>query len=144
MLKERFEKAKNHVKENKVTYLVVGSGVTLAIITLVIMRDTTSRHISRGIPVAAQGGIPVLGKSVAIQNNILGKNNVLNSVSYISADRKGPPSWVVRCKETGAIFTSQKSAANNMYLPANEISRHLNGVLDNVRGYHFERICMAA
>ncbi len=69
---------------------------------------------------------------------------MLNSVSFILSNRQGPPSWVVRCKETGDIFASQNSAANGMNLPANEISKHLNGVMDTVRGFTFERICMAA
>lgn len=65
-------------------------------------------------------------------------------VSVISADRSGPPSWVVRCKETGDVFSSQKSAALVMDLSQSELSKHLNGMMDHVRGYHFDRICMAA
>ena len=97
------------------------------------MRGIASRHISGGISVTAQGGISVLGKNV-----------VMDNVSYISSNRKGSPSWVVRCIETDVIFTSQKAAAKAMELSQAEVSKHLNGMMDNVRGYHFERICMAA
>jgi hypothetical protein len=97
------------------------------------MREVNSQHISRCIAVTAQGGIAVLGKRVE-----------MNNVSYISSNRPGPPSWVVRCLETNTIFTSQAQAALEMELLAYEISRHLNGLRDDVRGFHFERICMAA
>ena len=124
------------------------------------MRGRNSQHISRGIPVAAKRGIPVLAdRSVGEQTSkhisgaigvtagrdiVVTKRSVLNNVFYISSRRKGGPSWVIRCIETGDIFRSQLNAANEMNLPASEISRHLNGIIENVRGYHFERICMAA
>src|SRR5436190_145003 len=128
----QFERVQNHVKRHQFVY-GVGAGVIFAGITYCIMRGVASQPISRGISVTAERGISVLGKKVVMKN-----------VSYISADRQGPPSWVVRCKETGSIFSSQNSAAIEMGLPKAELSHHLNGTMDNVRGYHFERICMAA
>jgi hypothetical protein len=77
-------------------------------------------------------------------NVIAGHNNILNQVSYIDSLRQGPPSWVVRCLETGEVFTSQKAAAKAMGISASHLSRHLHGNLAVVRGYTFERICMAA
>jgi hypothetical protein len=62
----------------------------------------------------------------------------------IEANRQGPPSWVVRCKETSDIFMSQKAAAKEMGLSASHLSDHLSGGMDHVRGFTFERICMAA
>lgn len=121
-----------HVKKHKTEY-IFGATVVIAGITYIIMRDVISQPISRGISVTADRGISVVGKRV-----------VMNNVSYISANRQGSPSWVVRCLETGAIFPSQRSAAFEMILPESEISKQLNGVMDNVRGFHFERICMAA
>jgi len=136
---ERIEKVKAHVERHKVAYAcgataVVGIGIG-AIITCLIMRDG---HIGGTIGTPAQSTIGVLGKSVKI------KDSTLNTVSYISADRTGPPSWVVRCLETGDVFTSQKAAATAMGLAADHLSNHLNGLRENVGGYHFERICMAA
>ena len=64
------------------------------------MRDVAKQPISRGIPVTADRGIAVIGKKVS-----------LNNVSYISSDRQGPPSWVIRCLETGEIFMSLKVLA---------------------------------
>lgn len=129
------EKVKQHFKKYKVAYSCGVTAVVVAGITWLIMRD---EHIRGAIGVPAQGAIGVLGKNVMI------KDSTLNTVSYIFADRQGPPSWVVRCIETGGIFTSQKAAALEMGLMASRISEHLNGVRDHVNGYTFERICMAA
>jgi len=78
------------------------------------------------------------------QSIAAGKNVMMYKVNYITADRQGPPSWVVRCKETGDVFTSQRSAALNMELPQNLLSEHLNGRRPDVAGNHFERLCLAA
>ena len=152
---------KDHLKRNKAAYIT--GGVSFAVITYLIMRGrhavvgnaasdgpdmatvrSLSKHIGRGIPVTASRGIPVTGENASINNFVSGKNNVLSAISYISANRQGPPSWVVRCIETGNIFTSQNAASIEMDIPANELSRHLTGVLEDVRGFHFERVCMAA
>lgn len=129
----RIEIVQHHFKEHKKFYIGVGAGIALAGITAPIVRGVFHLPISRGISVTADRSIAVVGKKV-----------VMNNVSCISANRQGPPSWVVRCKETGAIFTSQRSAAMEMGLHQDELSSHLNGRRDHVRGNHFERICMAA
>lgn len=127
------QKIKDHVKENLALYSVLGVTI-VAGITYYVMRDNVSQPIDRGNAVVAKRGIAVLGKKV-----------VLNNVSYISADRQGPPSWVIRCKETGDIFTSQLAAAKEMGLSAADVSQHLNGRKDHAGdGFTFERICMAA
>jgi hypothetical protein len=123
-----------HVEQHKVAYSIT-AGIVIAGFTMLIMRSiASSQRIDRGISVVAERGISVLADRSVVTNN----------VSIISSRRQGPPSWVVRCKETGNIFTSQLNAANEMNLPTNEISKHLNGRMDQVRGYTFERICLSA
>jgi hypothetical protein len=139
-----FDKVKTHVKDNIDLYVVFSAGVGVAGITYLIMRGAASLPIRDAIGVPAQGAIGVLGERAVSQNIVSGKNNVLHSVSYFSADRQGPPSWVVRCLETGNIFTSQKSAAAEMGLSAAHLSEHLNGIREHVSGNTFERICLAA
>lgn len=124
---------RTHIQEHKRDYVIGAGGAAVAGFTCLLMRGTASRSINCGTSVVADRGISVVGKKV-----------VMSNVSYISADRQGPPSWVVRCKQTGDVFTSQRSAAFEMDLPQAELSKHLNGVMDNVRGYNFERLCLAA
>lgn len=134
MIKDKFQSVKSHIREHKVVYCSVGSSIIVAGITVLIMRGVASQHIDRGISVVAERGISVFADRSVVTNN----------VSLISSRRQGAPSWVVRCIETGQTFMSQLAAAEGMNLPASEISKHLNGVMDNVRGFTFERICMAA
>lgn len=145
---ENVEKFKEHVKKYKEAYIT--AGVSLAVITCLIVRSRSDFSISRGISVAAKRGPAVPEKTSvnALEVNrgglVLGNIYALNNVSFISSNRQGPPSWVVRCLETGGIFASQNSAAIEMELSSSELSKHLNGVLDNVQGFRFERVCMAA
>lgn len=143
-IKEKYQAVKDHVGRKKQIYIYIGGGAAIAGITVVIMRSIASQHISPVIHGTASSVDHGTGASVAIQNTISGKNNVLNSVSYISANRTGPPSWVVRCLENNLVETSQHAMALAMNIPESDLSRHLNGILEHVNGYHFERICMAA
>jgi hypothetical protein len=127
------ETTKKHLQDNKKFYIGLGIGICIAGITYAIMRDRSLLSI-RGATIA-----PAKGATI-----VLGKNNTLNSVSYISSHRQGPPSWVVRCLETRETFPSQKDAAMAMGISPSVLSSHLNGFRDHVDGLHFERICMAA
>ena len=132
-MKERIRKIKEHIEDNMEIYISGGMTIILAGITVLIVRDVKSQYISPGIAGTASRGIAVTGKSV-----------VMNNVSFISSNRQGPPSWVVRCLETGAIFASQHAASIAMNLVESDLSQQLNGHKEHVGGYHFERICMAA
>ena len=130
----KIDKIKTHLKEHKKFYVGLGVGVGIAGITCYIMRDfSRSQRIDRGIAVVANRGISVVADRSVVTNN----------VSFISSRHQGPPSWIVRCVETNEVFLSQRSAAENMRLAQAEISQHLNGKMNHVRGYTFERICMA-
>lgn len=128
------KRIKTHIKKHKVVYSFASGGIVFAGITGIIMRGVASRHISGGISVAANRGISVVADRSVVTSN----------VSFISSRRKGSPSWVIRCLENGLIYSSQRKAALAMGLSESEISKQLNGLTENVRGYRFERICMAA
>ena len=132
-MNERIQKVKQHLSDYKTVY-IVGGCVVIAGITYPIMRGVASQRIDRGISVVADRGISVIADRSVVTNN----------VSLISSRRQGAPSWVVRCKETGDIFSSQREAADAMSISQSELSKHLNGVMEHVRGNTFERICIAA
>jgi hypothetical protein len=137
-----FEGITNHVKRHKVAYSF-GAGVAVAGLTCLIMRGVYSQHIRGAVGVPAQGAVGVLGVS-DVNIHPLSFFSKQNVVTVIEANRQGPPSWVVRCKETLDIFPSQKAAAKEMGLSASHLSDHLSGGMDHVNGFTFERICMAA
>jgi hypothetical protein len=133
-LETKLSKVKTHFRENKKVYLAGAGGAAFAGITCLIMRRVPLQSINRDTVVIAGRDAVVARKKIVMKN-----------VSYISSDRQGPPSWVVRCKETNDIFSSQRSAALEMGLSPAQLSQHLNGTRhSDVGGYTFERICMAA
>lgn len=128
------ERIKKHISDHKQMYIGVGAGagLVLAGITCVKMRGCSPwiQHSSNVL--------------VQHSSNVLGKTEILNNVSYFSADRQGPPSWVVRCIETGEIWASQAKAATDLDIHPANLSKHLRGSQPDVNGLTFERICMAA
>ena len=120
---------KEHIKKHQTAYACLSTGIIVAVFTSFVLRNNTPKIIK------------VDAGNDAV---VMGANSVLNQVSYITAERQGPPSWVVRCLETNQIFTSQNAASETMELDRSTLSRHLNGMIEHVNGYHFERICMAA
>lgn len=126
-------KITEHLRKHKWKYILGVSVIASAGITTLIMRRCFIPYIENSDCIFAQNSV-----------NILGKNVVTNNVSYISSNRQGPPSWVVRCLETDQVFTSQNAAAKSMGISIKDLSQHLNGLHEHANGYHFERICMAA
>lgn len=123
---------KAHVRRHKVAYSF-GTGVIFAGITFCIMRSVTSQPISSSVTGTTGSSVTGTGKKVVISN-----------ISFISSNRQGSPSWVVRCLETGDIFSSQFAAAKEMGITQTNLSKHLNGLQETAQGFHFERICLAA
>lgn len=125
---------KERIRKHKTVILCVLTGVGVAGFTMHVMRSVASKNISVGFADTANGSNIV----------VVGRNSSMNNVSLIASNRKGSPSWVIRCLETDEVFTSQRKAALTMGLHQNELSQHLNGAREQVNGNHFERICMAA
>lgn len=88
-----------------------------------------------------ESAVSIFSPHLAINNS---PNTVLNLKQVINSNRKGAPSWVVRCVETGQIYTSQRAAALSTGIAESDISRHLNGLRELSENLHFERICLAA
>ena len=121
-------KIKDHFQKYSFLY-----GIGIASFTYLIMRERNAGVLS--VPDGSDG--------ITIRP-LTFLSNRTNVVTVISRGTQGPPSWVVRCKETGEIFVSQIEAARSMNIPPSILSSHLNGKFDDALGHHFERICMAA
>ena len=120
-----FDKVKEHVGRHKVAYtagaMVVVSGASFY--------------------VGARVGSPI---AFTQKGTIVGINNKLYQTVVVLVNRQGPPSWMIRCVETGEEFLSQRSAAFTHNLTERELSRHLNGMLESVGGKHYIRTGLAA
>ena len=133
------EDIRSHFQKNKNAYIAGIVGFTFASITCLYMRGRYEALAPGGAY-----GPETADTLVTMRPLSLLSNRMTNVVTVIDSNRQGPPSWVVRCLETGNIFTSQNAAADAMGLSATNLSQHLNGVQDSVNGFTFERICMAA
>ena len=127
-----FDPIKAHIGRHKVAYSF-GTGVAIAGITCVIMRGRYAGVLR----------VPDGSERITIRPFTFLSNRT-NIITLIGRETQGPPSWVVRCKETGDIFISQLDAARTMNLSPSNLSSHLNGKYSDVSGFHFERICLAA
>ena len=126
------DEIKSHFEKYKAVY-ISGGILTIVGITCLVTKSASGPHVDREISQVAKNGIAVNAKNVVMRN-----------VSVIAANRQGPPSWVIRCVETGDIFASQGAAADAMNISRTAISQQLNGLREHAQDFHFERICMAA
>lgn len=124
------DRVKTHLEEYKQLYISIGISLSIAGITYLIVRNTSQCIKGANYGVLTQGA----------NYGVLGDNNIVNYVSYISSERKGPPSWIIKCLDTGEIFESQKEAAKALGISSSKLSEHLTGKRNNAQGYHFVRL----
>jgi len=115
---KRIESIKTHLRENKVVYFV-GLGCTTlgAVSTLAIM---TSPLVSNR------------------QIQVLTYKSMQKLEVYIEA--LGDPGNIIQDTTTGIIYASQGQAAKELGLSAPDISKHLSGQTDSVKGHIFTKL----
>ena len=118
-MKERIERAKKHLKDNKKIYLIGAGGLVVGVVV----------------------GFVSSGKAIQIVDsfNIKYKSPTTNTV-IAELVRRGHPGNLIRCVETGEVFASQQRAAEVLDVNPGNLSRHLNGKLASVNGKTFELI----
>ena len=121
-----FDKVKAHVGRHKVAY-TAGTVVVVAGVSFYI-------------------GVRLGSARISLDNSatLVGINSKLNHTVNVLVERPGPPSWMIRCIETGEEFLSQRSAAFAHGISPVDLSSHLNGYLENVNGKHYVRTGLAA
>lgn len=129
---DRFEKVKNHVKEHQTAYCCVATGIVVAGITAIIMRE---RHATllRGV----DGSEMITVRSLFFSFYSKESGNVVTTVHTGS---RGHPGFRVRNFEHNLNFDTQGAASRAFNIPESIMSSHLNGKFDDACGLHFERI----
>lgn len=122
------DKLKAHVKRHREAYIV--GIVCLAGITYLVMR---SRHT--GLTKVPDGHESVTVRPLSIFANQ--KNNI---VTVIEREGRGHPGYLIKCLETGEIFSSQAVAADAAGTSPWFMSGHINGRFPDVNGRHFDRV----
>ena len=124
------EKLKKHFRDNKKVYIAVG--ITAAVVGTGAYILYANHKASCGVAqqmvhdISAGGDVQIAGRDVV---------NVVEGLA-----KRGHAGNVVRCIETGEIFASQNRAASLFGGDSITMSQHLNGVLENFKGFHFERL----
>lgn len=112
-IKEKATRVKQHLKDNKTTYLV-GAGCLVA------------GYLLRKPSIVA----PVFNNAVTpVFNNMPVFNNTVNNGGYM---RK-----IVRCLETDQMWPSMKAAAEATGNHLTMMSRHCNGHVSDLNGLHY-------
>lgn len=114
------QKVKSHFKRNKGKYIVGG--------TCIVVGGTVGAYLgNRGIINIQLVNTGHVEQSLYIDKSI----NILS--------RRGHAGNIVRCVETGEVFASQNRACDLLGINRAELSNHLNGLKDDVKGLHFEK-----
>ena len=115
------QKVKGHFKKHKDKYIVGG------VCTVV--------GVGVGIYMGNKGMINI---QLVNTGRVTQVQNIDKSINVLT--RRGHAGNVVRCLETGEIFASQNRACDLLGLNRYDLSSHLNGVKDEVKGLTFEKV----
>ena len=138
---ETQDKIKNHFKRNAGAYVTLVGVCVLAGITTVIMRERSTR-VAEEFPLGVQRPPKNSHWEYSGSNffsNSFNKDS-FNVINVIEREGRGHPGYLTRCLETGLTYKTQAVAAREHGLSPTKMSNHLNGMLDHVGGYHFDRI----
>ena len=115
------QKVKGHFKKHKVKYIV--GGVCL---------------VAGGTIGVYLGNKGIINVQLVNTGEVTQVQNIDKSINILS--RRGHAGDVIRCLETGETFASQKRAAEVYGVNQGDISKHLKGKKDSVKGMTFEKV----
>lgn len=132
MVKEKVQNVKNHVIRHKTFYISCTVGIVSAGFTYSIMRG---RHAGmQSVPDTAEQSVFVRTLNFFSRN----QNNIGDTiVTVIERDGRGHPGYLVRCIETGEVYSSQKQVAKAYGRPDSVLSLHMRGKRQDFAGHHF-------
>ncbi len=122
-LQEKYEQVKTHVRQRRAIYISAGAGV-----------------------VVGAAGAALLYKTATVLNvrqvQILPYKSTQTVEVYVEA--LGDPGNIVQDTTTGIIYASQGQAARELQLSPSELSKHMRGRNNHVKGHVFELLGKAA
>ncbi len=121
-MRERVEKIKNYLRENKVTYFATAGGVVIG-----------------GLSALAFGPNTEIKQTVDSWKFTIftWKPSTINNISA-TLIRRGHPGFAVICKETKEQWASINQAAAAIGTSATSLANHLKGKNVDVYGLHYE------
>ena len=128
------ESIKAHFKKHRTTYIACGAtAVVVGGVVYVI-------HLKR-ITRIAEEALRRATDIAAVPSSIdAGRDVIINSVLHNKLTRQGHPGYIVYLLEEDRLFSSQNQAAEYLGVSPSRLSNHLNGLLENVDGFHLRRV----
>ena len=128
---------KMHFRKNKTRYQFFGLGM-IAGITVVIMRGRYEA--------LAYGGAygPQTADNLVTMRPLSFMSNRMQNTVKIFANHTGRPGYLIHSKDYDLYFSSQRETAHMFGISEGVLSKHLNGILPDAKGYQFERVHLAA
>lgn len=114
------ERIVNHLKEHKTTYICAAAGAVA------------------GAAVGVAVGVSLKSPEAVVETKGIFYKSPVNITQIV--ERRGHPGYVVMCNETGEQFASIRRAADLLGLTRRDISKHLNGLVPDVKGLTFTLI----
>jgi len=118
---KRIDRVKKHFADNKGAYIAGGVGILVGAATAVVLKDRATM---------------ISNKETL---NFKWQSPTTNILQLI-LPALGDPGNVVQCVETGTIYASQGQAARELGSTASTVSKHLAGLVPDVKGSHLKVI----
>lgn len=122
-------KIKAHLRRHKNAYILVGTSISVAGITYLVMRTR--------MPTASQSGplaeLPRSTKELSGSYFSAG-NDMVNVGNVTHVNFGGYSHKLIRCNSTGEIWESVSEAAADLGVDRSTLSRHINGHVPHVHG----------
>ena len=133
----KFEKIKQHLKNNRKIYLGAAGSVAFAGITCFVMRERYEALANSGAY-----GLKTADTSVTMRP-LSFLSSQINAVNVINRSIIGRPGYLIRSIDTNEFFASQREAAKAFGISEAVLSKHVTGKLPNANGHLFERLYFA-
>ena len=133
-MNETVSRVRTHVKKHQEAYITGSVFIAFAGITYLVMRD---RHAT--LP-SGVDGLKTADASVTVRPISFFSSQKNEIVTTIHSGSRGHPGFITRCLETGLSYETQGAAARAYDISPSILSTHLNGLIENADGLHFERI----
>lgn len=133
-MNERIEKVKKHVKDHQMRYSCIVTGVIVAGITVIIMRD---RHAV--LQTGADG--PDMATMRSLSFNFFSRQSESGNVTtVIFREGRGHPGYITRWLEEMIDYETQGLAASEHEVKPSVMSAHIQGRIPDIDGKHFVRV----
>ena len=121
----KLDKIKTHFRENKKLYVGIAIGGGVAVVGFAVYSVTREKYVG----------------ATAIN---IGYKNTIEQHIEVHIEALGDPGNIIQDTTTGTIYASQNQAARELGVDHRRISKHLQGLTDNVDGHKFNLLGKAS